>query len=128
MTGSQTVKQLLTKQANATYKTRLHLCVDAKSVYDIVCNVREAKPAEEHLILHVMALREMISTVVIEAIWWIDTRDMPADGRTKGVVLGDEIIAVVEKNEWKIEHECVRWPKEGQGTAEFKTKTAEPQP
>lgn len=43
-------------------------------------------PAEKSLLAHVQYLRELLDNGVLEALWWLDTRDMLADGLTKGAV------------------------------------------
>ena len=43
-------------------------------------------PAESSLLSHVQFLRELLDNDVVEAMAWTGTRDMVADGLTKGTV------------------------------------------
>ena len=43
-------------------------------------------PAEKTLLGHILWLRELLQLRLIESIQWCDTRDMTADGHTKGCV------------------------------------------
>ena len=52
-------------------------------------------PAEKGLLSHVQFVRELLDTKVLDALLWIDTRDMLADGLTKGAV-----------DRWAL-HECM---------------------
>ena len=56
------------------------------SVYAAVTAVQVKVPAESSLLSHIQFLRELLDNDVVEAIAWADTRDMLADGLTKGTV------------------------------------------
>ena len=43
-------------------------------------------PSEKSLALHLFWLRELLDRQVINELKWCDTRDMTADGHTKGAV------------------------------------------
>ena len=62
------------------------LYLDAKSVYSAITASVTKKPAEKSLLTHVLYLRELLDAKVIQFLAWIDTRDMAADGLTKGAV------------------------------------------
>ena len=88
----------------------VHLCFDAKSVLTAVDGTGPVKASEKHLTLHLLKLREWLQTCVLEAAWWIDTRDMVSDGLTKGKLPREPIIAVCEKGRWELSYECMRVP------------------
>ena len=56
------------------------------SVFAAVTAVQIKVPAESSLLSHIQFLRELLDNNVIEALAWSDTRDMLADGLTKGSV------------------------------------------
>ena len=62
------------------------LTTDAESVYkSLTC--RDLKtPAEKTLLGQVMWIRELLQLGLIESLQWCDTRDMVADGHTKGSI------------------------------------------
>ena len=64
----------------------ISLYVDAKSVFAVVTATFAKTPAEKSLLCHVQYLRELLDKDVLQQIVWIDTRDMYADGLTKGAV------------------------------------------
>ena len=64
----------------------MELCLDARSVFDAVTASTVKVPADKHLFLHVLKLREFLDTKQLARLWWIDTRMMLADGMTKGSV------------------------------------------
>ena len=63
-----------------------YLTIDAESVYKSITSKELKTPAEKTLLGHVMYLREKLEKGVIQKIQWCDTRDMTADGHTKGCV------------------------------------------
>ena len=60
--------------------------IDAMSVYAAITATYIKHPAEKGLLSHVQFVREMLDAGVLKALSWIDTRDMSADGLTKGAV------------------------------------------
>ena len=62
------------------------LCIDALSVHAAVTATYIKPPAEKGLLAHVQYLRELLDNHVLLYIVWLDTRDMTADGTTKGSV------------------------------------------
>ena len=69
-------------------KLRPHIkaATDAKAVFDSVAAPDICDPAESSLKLHLLALRDFVTHGIIESLFWTDTRDMLADGLTKGSV------------------------------------------
>ena len=62
------------------------LYLDAKSVFAAVSATFIKQLAEKSLLCHVQYLRELLDKRVLAYLFWIDTRDMGADGLTKGAV------------------------------------------
>ena len=60
--------------------------VDARSVYDAVNAQDPGKPSEDSLLLPILSVRNLFEIKRIPAMFWIDTREMLADGLTKGGV------------------------------------------
>ena len=63
---------------------KMALAIDAMSVYAAVTAQTVKTPAEKSLLSHVQYLRELLDRGVLHCLTWIDTRDMLADGLTKG--------------------------------------------
>jgi len=77
------------------YAVKLVLYVDAMSVYAAVTATNIKAPAEKSLLSHVQFLREMLEHKLLAALVWLDTRDMLADGLTKGTVERDVLQAAM---------------------------------
>ena len=65
--------------------------IDAKSVYESIKATTFKPPVENSLSGHVLWLREMHSKGLLNDFVWTDTRDMYADGLTKGVIKRDAL-------------------------------------
>jgi hypothetical protein len=62
------------------------LTIDAESVYKSLTSRDLKTPAEKTLLGHVCWIRELLQLRLLESIQWCDTRDMVADGHTKGCI------------------------------------------
>ena len=82
--------------------------IDAMSVHASVTATFIKTPAEAGILCHLLWLRELLDNDVLFAICWLDTRDMLADGLTKGAV---ERIALHDMMEGKLEikHPAKLW-------------------
>jgi len=106
--GIHTAAQLVQVQERGGYVYELHACIDAKSVFDICANPSDPHPADEHLTVHVLKVKEWLQRAVLRVLWWIDTRDMLADGLTKGKCLRDGIEDFTRRGVWSLVHEAKR--------------------
>ena len=68
------------------FKINADLTVDAESVYKSLCSADTKTPTEKSLLGHVMWVRELLSLGILRSVQWCDTRDMTADGHTKGCI------------------------------------------
>jgi len=106
--GIRTAEQLVEMQERGGYVYELHACVDAKSVFDICAGPGDPHPADEHLTVHVLKVKEWLRNAALRVLWWIDTRDMLADGLTKGKCPRDGIEDFTRQGTWQLEHEAKR--------------------
>ena len=67
-------------------RLKVTLTLDAESVYKSLTSRDLKVPTEKTLLGHVYWIRELLQLRVIESIQWCDTRDMTADGHTKGCI------------------------------------------
>ena len=79
-----------------TYRYKSYLTIDAESVYKSLTNKELKTPAEKTLLGHVMWIREKLHNGIIKKIQWCDTRDMAADGHTKGSIDRQTIIDLMK--------------------------------
>ena len=64
----------------------VEMAIDARAVFDALTAQDASEPSESSLKLHVLAFRDRLFRGVCSILWWTDTRDMVADGLTKGGV------------------------------------------
>ena len=84
LSGAKSADELSKMQDEGTHSLDLDTVIDAKSVWQSATS--EELRCNDHLaLLHLCKLRELISSNVRHFIW-CDTRDMLADGLTKGVI------------------------------------------
>jgi hypothetical protein len=84
--GVMTPRQLKLLREEGGLKLTVYLTIDAESVYKSVTSRDLRNPAEKTLLGHILWLRELLQLRLIESIQWCDTRDMTADGHTKGTI------------------------------------------
>ena len=65
--------------------------------------------ADKSMIFHVKALRHQFATCQIAALIWLDTRDMLADGLTKGKIDRQALIKALNSGKWFVEHPSEIW-------------------
>ena len=75
---------------------RTQIMIDAKSVYESLKATMFKPPVEHSLSGHVLWLREMHDKGLLTDIVWTDTRDMYADGLTKGVIKRDALYELMK--------------------------------
>ena len=62
----------------------LDICVDARAVYDAVAAADACELAESNLGLHLISVRDRMAYGLIREPFWVDARDVIADGFTQG--------------------------------------------
>ena len=84
------------------------MTTDAESVYkSLIC--RDLKtPVEKTLLGQVMWIRELLQLGLIESLQWCDTRDMVADGHTKGSI-DRELLLDLMKGIQKYRHDVKKY-------------------
>ena len=85
-TGDTTAHSSRQTRENGGFKIPMALYIDALSVYAAVTAVFIKIPADQSVLCHLHYLREMLDHDVLRLLVWVDTRDMLADGLTKGSV------------------------------------------
>ena len=79
------------------------------SVYAAVTATLIKIPTEKPLLSHIQYTRGLLDTKILEALVWLDTRDMVADGLTKGSVDRDAPHACMNSI-WLLLHSAQSWP------------------
>jgi hypothetical protein len=84
--GTMSAEQLKNYRENGNPTVYITLTTDAESVYKSLTSRDLKTPAEKTLLGHVCWLRELLLKKNIRELQWCDTRDMLADGHTKGSI------------------------------------------
>ena len=85
--------------------------------------VDEDTAHQTHVMNVLGQMREHMSTHRIRKLWWIDTRDMLADGLNKGAVSRRALVKALTQGVWNVEHPTVHKLSKGMILAE-QTDTA----
>jgi hypothetical protein len=80
-------------------KLQVNMTTDAESVYKSLTSRDLKAPTEKTLLGHVCWIRELLQLRLIETIQWCDTRDMTADGHTKGSIERDLLLQLMAGNQ-----------------------------
>ena len=99
-------EELLVKLECGGLYPPIDLLVDAKSVSDAVAAPDTCTPQEASLKLHIKTIRDRLARGLLRSLSWCDTRDMLADGLTKGGV-DRSALSLAMSGKLKILHECV---------------------
>ena len=81
--------------------------VDAKAVFDSIKASDVCEPAESSLKLHLLAIRDTLVAGILQQLFWADTRDMLADGLTKGSVNRAALQLAQEDGRFKLQFPVV---------------------
>ena len=102
--GAQSVseRRRLVEEGGLAYK--INLCIDAMSLFTALKALVTRVPTEKTLAAHVFWLKDLLKRHVLTSVTWLDTRDMSADGHTKGCIDRAAILAVMS-GELSIQYE-----------------------
>ena len=100
---------LAKSQEDGGLRPLIKAATDAKAVFDSVAAPDICDPAECSLKLHLIALRNKIAYGIVDSLWWSDTRDMLADGLTKGSVNRMALQMVAEHGKHPLTQPVIRY-------------------
>ena len=102
----ETATELAHRMEEGLLQPSVDAVVDAKAVFDAVAAADACTPMECSLKLHLLSLRDKLMQNILRRLYWADTRDMVADGMTKGGVHRKLLVAVSEAGKLVLEHTC----------------------
>ena len=85
-TGIVTACNSVNLRDNGGYAIPMVLYIDALSVYAAIIATFIKTPADQSVLCHLQYIHELLDHDVLRALVWLDTRDMIADGMTKGSI------------------------------------------
>ena len=97
----------------------LDLAVDAKVVFDAVAATDTCDPAESGFKLHLISVRDRMSSGMIRRLFWVETRDMLADGLTKGGIDRELLHQVSNNCKYCAKHDSAMHVKSGVGVGGY---------
>ena len=104
--GPQNPEHLVQIEELARWPIPLEAVVDAYAVYSTAQKQDSKNPEEQTLVTLVMVIREMLRSHRLNKIWWVDTRDMLADGLNKGSIPREPLLALASTGTWDLQYEC----------------------
>ena len=81
---------------NGNLPLRIEALTDSYSIFSYLAAQHLKLPVEQGTFYHLACLREKFATVVISSYSWTDTRDMAADGLTKGSADRSALAAIMD--------------------------------
>ena len=102
--GVMTPEQLKNIREQGGLGLIVTLTTDAESVYKSLTSRDLKAPAEKTLLGHVAWIREALQLGIVKKIRWCDTRDMTADGHTKGSI-DRELLLLTMRGQQRFSHE-----------------------
>ena len=82
---------------------RIEAITDSYSIFNYLAAAHLKLPAEKSTYFHLAYLREKLECGLIHAYNWVDTRDMIADGLTKGSADRSALSAIMD-GRYKLQH------------------------
>ena len=95
-TGDTSVTMAKQLREFGGYAIPMALYLDAQSVFVAITSTYIKIPADNGVLSYIQYIRELLDTKVLQWLFWVDTRDMCADGLTKGSVSRDLIHEVMQ--------------------------------
>ena len=102
--GPQKPEHLVQIEELARWPIPLEAVVDAYAVYSTAAKQESKNPEEQTLVTLVMVIREMLKSHRLNKIWWVDTRDMLADGLNKGSIPREPLLALASHGTWELSY------------------------
>ena len=90
-----TPEQLKNLRERGGLQVEVTLTIDAESVFKSLTSKDLKVPTEKTLLGHIAWLRELLELGIIRKVCWCDTRDMTADGHTKGSISRDQLLKLM---------------------------------
>ena len=74
----------------------IHAATDAMNLLTSIQAERARTPTEKLMLCQLLWIREICDKQILTALTWLDTRDMTADGHTKGSISRGALISVMQ--------------------------------
>ena len=85
--------------SKAGLQIKVSLTIDAESAYESLPSKDLKIPTERTLLGHISWMRELMEVGIVRGVQWCDTRGMAADGRAKGSIDRELLIALMTRQQ-----------------------------
>ena len=99
-------QELQKREDNGKMPIAIEVCTDCRSVFDALSATEIKAPSETSLVLILNVLKELLQAHVIKELTWLDTKDMLADGLTKGGVSRLQLFEFSSSGKFIVKHVC----------------------
>jgi len=100
-----TATEMAKKMENGELEPPVEAVTDARSVFDSIAAQDVGELQEGSLKLHLLSVRDRLASGTLRRLWWSDTRDMLADGLTKGAASRAQLVECGEKGLFRVVHQ-----------------------
>ena len=107
-TGNTKCSESRQLRDNGGYAIPMVLYIDALSVFAATTATFVKTPADNGVLCHIQYLRELLDEGVLHALVWTDTRDMLADGLTKGSI-DRQLLHELMNGKVEVRHDMKLW-------------------
>ena len=99
-----TAQSLILMDESGSLPFSIQIVTDCKSLFDSLRCEETVIPTEQSLIMLLLQLKESMRSGTIKTIVWADTRDLIADGLTKGSIARAALLAFSMTSLWQLRH------------------------
>ena len=96
------ISSLMCLEETGSFPACVELVLDARSVYDSLVAAELKAPTEISLIMFLAQLKEQMMCWSLKRLWWVDTRDMVADGLNKGAISRMGLLQLANSGRWDL--------------------------
>ena len=107
--GPLTAEQCATIRDKGDHFIKVILMIDSYGLFTATSKEDPAPGTDGSMLFHVKALRHLLDNSNLQALSWIDNRDMIADGLTKGKPSREDMNSVLNSGHWVRSHDVHYW-------------------
>ena len=113
--GKIGAEEMRRRKVNGSFAMGLHGFTGSFSIFSYLKASHLKFPAEKATYIHLAYLKELLDIGALKSLTWIDTRDMVADGLTKGLADRSPLHRLMA-GLWKLMHPCQTFESQASST------------
>jgi hypothetical protein len=99
---------LQSRLVSGTLAVKLHLFTDCRSIFDALKLEDLRVPSEASLFALLLIIKQLMTCGLLSRLYWVDTRDMLADGLNKGAISRVALMHSSKAACWSLQH-TAKW-------------------